>query len=147
MRCPECHITKASHAIIGVFCACVFVSVCPTWDIHNERSYHHIAWTILKSFAWRGTQTAFEAYTMHGLREKAFESFKPVNVANPVHARLHFQLPWAGWILPTTRKSFEHSGRVCIEGHALHIMGTIVTICFLREWARDISQYEKLITQ
>ena len=47
------------------------------------------------------------------------------------HARrLHFWLPWAQSILPTTRKPLEHSQRVRIEGHGLHIMGTIVAIAF-----------------
>ena len=33
--------------------------------------------------------------------------------------------------MPTTRKPLEHSRRVCVEGHALHIMGDIVAIALL----------------
>ena len=54
---------------------------------------------------------------------KLFASY----ASNSVHAPLHFQLPWAGWILPTTTKLLEHFSRVHIERHALHITANQVT--------------------
>ena len=49
-------------------------------------------------------------------------------------------------MLPTTRKPLEHSQRVRIGGHAVHITGTIVAIALrardidiLREWDMNAS--------
>ena len=44
-------------------------------------------------------------------------------------------------------KAFGTFRRVFVEGHALHITGTISCYCFLHEWAINTSKYEKLITQ
>ena len=57
---------------------------------------------------------------------KFFASYTP----NPVHAPLLFRLPWAGWILPNTTKLLEHSQKVCIERHALHIMCQVAQTAF-----------------
>ena len=56
-------------------CVCVCLSVCPTQNIRNARSYHHAAYTILKRFTWRVAQTAFLAYSMSGSREIALKFF------------------------------------------------------------------------
>ena len=70
----------------------------------------------------RVAQTALRAYTKHGSREQAFGSFSPVmRLKVTLLVTLGRMNPD-----PTTRKSLEHSRRVCIEGHALHITGTIV---------------------
>ena len=114
---------KVSYIIILVFCVCVFVcrcvcvclSVCPTWDIQNGRSYCHAAYTILKSFDWRVAQPAFRAYTTHGLREKAFGIIFASYARISVHAPLHFRLLWAGWILPTTWHLLNHFSKVTLR--------------------------------
>ena len=109
-------------------CVSVCLSVCPTWDMRNGRLYRHAAYSILKSFNWWVAQTAFWAYTMHHSREKAFGSFLPVRLRIPLHAPLHFWLPWAGSILSTTWPPLEHSQRSHVEGHAHFITDTIVAI-------------------
>ena len=53
--------------------------------------------------------------------ENFFTNYTP----NTLHTMLHFCLPWAGLLLPVTRKTLEHSRRSCIEGPALHTTRTI----------------------
>ena len=67
-------------------CVCLCLSVCPTWDIQNTRPYHHAAYTILKSFTWWVVQTALLAYTIRGLREKAFGSFHQLHAESCAHS-------------------------------------------------------------
>ena len=114
--------------------ACLSVCVCVSVPLEIFGMGRRIATLLtlsLKSFASQVAQTAFWAYTTRGSRENAFASFSPVPCTpNPVHTPLHFRLPWAGWILPTTMKLLQHFGRVIVKGHALHITGIILAIAF-----------------
>ena len=106
-----------------ILCVCVY----RIWDIPNWRSYRHAA-----SPSWRASSGELHKLLskpiLRVLREKKpleiFRQFAP----SPVHAPLHFRLPWVGWTLPTTTKPLERSRRVYIEGHALYILGTIFAI-------------------
>ena len=87
----------------------------PQREVVSPRCLHN-----LEERGWRVAQTAFQAYTTRGSSKslcKLFVSYTP----NSVHAPINFQLPWVGLILLTTRKALEHSGRVRVEGHALHV--------------------------
>ena len=115
-----------SHIIILVFCVCL--SVPP--EISGTRGRI----TMLLTPSWRASpgelhKLLFEP-TLCAFWEKSFRNFFASYALNPVHAPLHFRLPWAGWIFPARRKPLEHSQGVCVEGHTLHIMGTIVAIAF-----------------
>ena len=114
----------------------MYVSVCPTWDVWNGRSYHHAVYTILKSFAWQGAQTAFWAYTMHGSREKAFETLLPD--PHPSRARTvtlpvtlgRMNLPLCKKAIGTFLKGMHWT--TCPSHHRYHSC-----YCFLCEWGID----------
>ena len=138
----DLYITHMLYNDTRILCVCV----CPTWGIRNWRSYCHAFYTILKSFAWQVEQTAFQAYTAHGLRKKPSEVFLQL------HAEFH---TWTV-TFPVTlgRKNLAHYSKAFgafLKGmhwwtHPPH-HGWHSCYCFLREWATDTSQYEKLITQ
>ena len=111
------------------------LSVWSLRDLENCTSYRRASFTSVKRFSWRVARTVFQAYTTRGSRGEVL-TFRQVTCWRPCTGRartLHFRLPWSGWILPTNWTPLEHSRRFRVEGHTLHITGTIVDICFLRE--------------
>ena len=68
-------------------------------EVISPRCFHH-----LEELRLASCTNFFRAYMKHCSREKAFGSYSPVTHLIPVHvhAPLHFRLPWAGGILPTT---------------------------------------------
>ena len=84
---------------------CVCVCVCPTWDIRNGSLYHHTAYTILKSFLLQVLHSAFQTYTMHGLREKPLKVLPQLcNESCAVTVTLPITLGWMN--LAYYKKSF-----------------------------------------
>ena len=103
--------------------------VCSTWDIQNGRSCYYASYTVLKSFAWRITQTAYWAYTTCSLREKVFASFAPVVRRIPCTHCYNSSYP-GRMNLAHYKKVVKNFPRVCVEVNARHITGTIVAIAF-----------------
>ena len=109
-------------------CVCLFVCVSVPPEISDTGGRI----TTLLTLSWRASPGELHKLLFKSIRhavwEKSLWKFFASYVPNPAHAPLLFLLPWAGWMLSSTTKPLEHSWRVCIEGHALHIMGTIVAI-------------------
>ena len=113
-----------------ILCACVCLCVClsnlryPEWEVVSPRHLHH-----LEELCLANCITCFSSLYDTRLEKKAFGSFSPVTRQIP-YTHGYFPVTLGRMNLATTRKPLEHSQRVCVEGHALHITGTIIAIDF-----------------
>ena len=78
---------RVSASLILMLVLCV--SVCLLQDLGNGRLYRCTSYAGLKRFSWPVAQTAFQAYTMHGLRG-VFGTFQQVTHWSPC---THVTLP------------------------------------------------------
>ena len=81
------------------------------------------SWKTCRPHHWSSCPNCFSSLCDARFERKSLRKFSPVTCST-----VTFRLPWAGWIWPTTRKPLEHFRRVCVEGHILHLTGTVVAI-------------------